>query len=104
MALVPFFRKDSATQFPITLNFEEDVPEGDSIASCVCSARERRTEEDATETVLVTTEGDVNMSTSEVTVETMGGVVGKFYEIFFALTLGSDITPPPYRAILYIDR
>lgn len=100
---IPFIRKTSAEACVIGLDFTDDIPEGVTIASCECSARVRRTEEDVTSTLLsngTTAVISEVANTAKITVS--DGERGTMYEIIFTVTL-SDAQTIVGRHLVMVD-
>lgn len=104
MAIVPFFTKVSTAVFTIGLDFTDEMPEaGVTLESGVASARQRKSEADATATILsngTTVSLDVDNNIGKITVA--AGTKGVWYEVFLTMTCSNDHIIVG-KAVLFID-
>lgn len=104
MAVVPFFTKTPTAVFTVGLDFTDEIPaEGVTLASGTVSARQRKSEVDATSTLFpggtsVTVDEDAN--TGKIAVQ--AGTKGVWYDIFFEMTCSNGHIIPG-KVVLFVD-
>lgn len=104
MGVVPFFTKTPAAEFAVGLDFTDEIPAtGVTLVSGTCSARNRKTEADATATLLASgTSCSVDAANNVARISVEGGTKGVWYEILFLMVCsnGHEI---PGKVVLFVD-
>lgn len=104
MGVVPFFPKAAAEKFVIGLDFTDELADGVALTStAVASARNRKTEADATSVLLAAGTSitvDIPNKTGKILID--GGVAGTWYEVFFLMTC-SDASVIKGTAVIYVE-